>query len=479
MEQRARSRHFSIEAGRKPASPDQPVSASRPSRSELHAAGKSLRDKCPRDSHAIWKAPRSRPDPLRLLEASNKGRLQELIPIRYGRMVHTPFTFYRGAALNMAADLAGTPASGLRVQACGDAHLMNFGAFATPERRVIFDINDLDETLPAPWEWDVKRLAASVVVACRNNGIGESNARDAVTSCVRSYRERMADYSAMSVLDVWYSHIDLDDLIATITDRKARERERKRFAEARARTVLEHDFPKLVQLTGQGPTIKDNPPLIFHPQDESREHMLARARVAFAEYRDSIQEDRRRLLDRFELEDVAVKVVGVGSVGTMCMVMLLMASEQDPLFLQVKQARESVLEPYAGKSIYANHGQRVVNGCRVMQSASDIFLGWTEGKLDRHFYVRQLRDMKFAMMVELFGPTAMTEYAEVCAWALARAHARSGSPAQISGYLGKSDTFEKAVARFSFAYADQNERDHEVLRKAVRSGRVDAVIEPE
>ena len=439
--------------------------------------GKSLRDKCPRESHAVWRARANRPHPLALLQASNEGRIPQLIPIRHGRMVRSPFTFYRGAALQMAADLSVTPASGIRVQACGDAHLLNFGAFATPERRVIFDLNDLDETLPAPWEWDVKRLAASVVLACRNNGFSEADARDATLACTRSYREHMAEYSQMRVLDVWYSHIDLEDLIASIPDKKARQREKKRFAAARARNVVEHDFPKLVELTGQGPTIKDNPPLIFHPQDETREQIMARARAAFAEYRESIQEDRRVLLDRFEIKDIAVKVVGVGSVGTNCFVMLLMASDEDPLFLQVKQARVSVLEPYAGKSIYANQGQRAVNGYRLMQSASDIFLCWTEGKLGRHFYLRQLRDMKLALLVELFTPAVMSEYAEVCAWALARAHARSGSPAQISGYLGKSDAFDKAIAKFSFAYADQGERDHELLRKAVASGRVPGVRE--
>lgn len=452
---------------------------SRPSQAELYAMGKRLRDTCPRGSHAVWKAGSDRPDPLRLLEESNRGRLPNLIPIRYGRMVRSPFTFYRGAALNMAADLAATPATGLRVQACGDAHLVNFGGFATPERRVIFDINDLDETLPAPWEWDVKRLAASVVVACRSNGFSKGQARDAVLAGVRSYRQRMAEYSQMRVLDVWYSRIEVKDIIATLRDEQTRKRIQKRLAAARERSVAEHDFPKLAALAGEVPMIKDNPPLIYHPQKEGGEDLLTRAQVAFAEYRESMQEDRRVLLDRYELKDIAIKVVGVGSVGTFCAVMLLMASEQDPLFLQVKEARPSVLEAYAGKSIYTNHGQRVVNGYRLMQSASDIFLGWTEGKLGRHFYVRQLRDMKLAPLVELFNPVMMTQYAEICSWALARAHARSGSPAQISGYLGKCDHFDQAIATFSIAYADQSERDHEVLRKAVQAGRVEVVMESE
>ena len=464
---------------RKPPSGRKPVAGSRPSLAELYAMGKNLREQCPRSSHAVWKAPHNRPDPLRLLEQSNKGRIPELIPIRHGRMMRTPFTFYRGAALNMAADLAVTPATGLRVQACGDGHLLNFGAFATPERRLVFDINDLDETLPAPWEWDVKRLAASVVLACRSNGFSENCARDAVPSCVRSYRERMAEYSQTPVLDVWYASIDIDKLATMVKDKEVGRRAKKRLAAARARSVLEHDFPRLAASAGQAPTIKDNPPLIYHPSGEGEEDLLARARAAWADYRESVQEDRRVLLDRFELKDVAIKVVGVGSVGTYCAVGLLMASEQDPLFLQIKEARRSVLEPYAGKSIYPNHGQRIVNGYQLMQSASDIFLGWAKGKLGRHFYIRQLRDMKVGAQVELFSTSVMAQYAEFCGWALAKAHARSGASAQISGYLGKSDAFDKAIAAFAIAYADQSERDHAVLKKAVRSGRVEVVMEPE
>ena len=465
------------QSARTPSIGPTPALGSRPSQAELYEMGKSLREKCPRLSHAVWKAPENRRDPLRLLEESNKGRLPELIPIRYGRMVRTPFTFYRGAALNMAADLAVTPATGLRVQACGDAHLLNFGDFASPERRVIFDINDLDETLPAPWEWDVKRLAASVVLACRNNGFRKGAAKDAALSCVRSYRERMAEYSQMSALEVWYARLDVEEVLPTITDKEARQRHEKLVAKARARSVVEHDFPKLAAMSGRRPTIKDRPPLIYHPREQGVRDLLVRAQAAFPDYRESLQEDRRMLLDRYELQDIAIKVVGVGSVGTFCAVMLLMANQRDPLFLQVKEARRSVLEAYAGKSIYPNHGQRVVNGYRRMQSASDIFLGWTKGELGRHFYVRQLRDMKVGPLVELFTPGVMTQYAEICGWTLARAHARSGSPAQISGYLGKSDHFDKAVAAFSIAYADQSERDHAVLEKAVRAGRIEIVTE--
>ncbi|QDU20669.1 DUF2252 domain-containing protein [Urbifossiella limnaea] len=439
--------------------------------------GKSLRDKCPRESHAAWRPAADRPDPLALLEESNKGRMPHLVPVRHGRMLHSPFTFYRGAALNMAADLAGTPSTGLRVQACGDCHLCNFGAYATPERRVIFDLNDLDETLPAPWEWDVKRLAASFVLACRDNGFREDAARDAALSCVRSYRERMAEYGDMRVLDVWYASIDVEKLLAVIDDREASRRLRKRLAKARERSVLEHDFPELATDAGPAPTIRDNPPLIFHPPDRAREELMASAEKHFAGYRASLREDRRLLLDRFVLKDAAAKVVGVGSVGTYCAVLLLMAGEHDPLFLQVKQARPSVLEPYAGKDPHANHGERVVHGCRMLQSASDTFLGWVKGEAGRHYYVRQLRDMKIKPVVEAFTPGVMVQYADFCGWALAHAHARSGEPAAISGYLGKGDKFDEAVADFAAAYADQSERDHEILVKAARAGKLEVVVE--
>jgi uncharacterized protein (DUF2252 family) len=448
-----------------------------PVRAELFETGKQLREVCPRKSHAIWQPPDNRPDPIQLLEESNKERIPQLIGVRYSRMLQSPFTFYRGAALNMAADLAATPVTGLRVQACGDAHLLNFGAFATPERRVIFDINDFDETLPAPWEWDVKRLGASCVLACRHLGFSEDCARDTVLACVRSYRERMAQFSQMRLLDVWYAHIDMDDYIPTIKDAETRKRAQKRLARAREQAALEHDFPRIVTASGQAPTIQDNPPLIYHWPQENEEEFMTHVHTAFAAYRETLPEHRRLLLDRFKLMDIAVKVVGVGSVGTWCAVMLLMADEHDPLFLQVKEARASVLEPYAGPSAHANHGQRVVIGCQLMQSASDLFLGWTAGEQNRHFYVRQLKDMKFKMFVEVFTQRAMLEYAELCGWTLARAHARSGEPAKISGYLGKSDVFDRAIADFSIAYADQSERDHQRLVKAVREGRLEAVGE--
>ena len=454
-----------------------PSLQSHPTHAELYAIGKSLRDKYPREDHAVWQVPQKRRSPLALMKKSNKGRIEHLVPIRHGRMMQSPFTFYRGAALNMAADLACTPATGIRVQACGDCHLLNFGAYATPERRVIFDINDLDETLPAPWEWDVKRLAASFVLACRSNGFSEDCARDSVLSCVRSYRERMAEYSEMRIMDVWYASIDVEELIPKIQDSEASERVQKRLEKARERNVLEYEFPELVTTAGLSPLIKDNLPLIYHPRDQGHEEQTANLKRAFAQYRESMQEDRRLLLDRFKVMDMAVKVVGVGSVGTFCGIILLMASEHDPLFLQFKQARPSVLEAYAGKSLHKNHGQRIVHGCRMMQSASDIFLGWTEGQLGRQFYIRQLKDMKIKPIVDVFSKSVMIQYAEICGWTLAHAHARSGEPKKISGYLGKSDRFDEAIADFSIAYADQNERDHEVLMKAVRAGKLEVFIE--
>jgi len=364
-----------------------------------------------------------------------------------------------------------------RKQACGDCHLMNFGMFATPERRVIFDINDLDETLRAPWEWEVKRLSASFVLACRNNGIREDDARDVVLACVRSYRERMLELSEWTVLDIWYASIDVDAILRMMENKATQKRVRERLAKARERSVVEHDFPELATTTGVAPRIKENPPLIFHPPEQGDEGFSETVQKAFSSYRESLPEHRRMLLDRYKLMDIAVKVVGVGSVGTICGVMLLMAADTDPLFLQVKQARASVLEAYAGKSLYANHGQRVVIGCQLMQSASDLFLGWTEGQLGRQFYVRQLRDMKVKPLVEVMPLKGIRLYAELCGWALARSHARSGEPAKISGYLGEGDTFDEAISDFSKAYADQSERDHETLVKAVRAGKLEVIVE--
>lgn len=452
---------------------------SRLSHAERFAKGEELRTKVPRSSHAAWKPPKGRPDPLRLITESDKGRVPELIPIRHGRMMKSPFTFYRGAALNMASDLANTPASGIRTQVCGDAHLLNFGVYASPERRLIFDVNDLDETLPAPWEWDVKRLAASFVLACRSNGLSEDDAHDTALACARAYREHMAEFSQMRALDVWYASLDVEKMLSQIKDAASRKRAHKRIAKARKRSVTEHDFPVLADTENETVTIRDNPPLIYHWHAMGKDEYLKNVRQGFAEYRSTLPDERRVLLDRFEIKDLAVKVVGVGSVGTFCGIVLLMAAENDPLFLQIKEAGPSVLEAYAGKSVYPNHGERVVRGCLLMQSASDLFLGWSEGKLGRNFYVRQLKDMKIKILVELFGLTDMMQYADICGFTLARAHARSGDSALISGYLGQSDSFDKAIAAFSVAYADQSERDHAALMKAVRNGDLEVVTEPE
>jgi uncharacterized protein (DUF2252 family) len=443
----------------------------RATQAELRAEGKKLRAKCPRSSHATWKAPPDRRDAVDVVEEANLGRLPELVPIRHGRMMLSPFTFYRGTALNMATDLATTPSTGIRVQVCGDAHLGNFRLFATPERRVIFDIHDLDETLPAPWEWDVKRLAASFVVASRNNNLSEKVAREAVLNCARSYRKQMAEFASMNVLDVWYTSFEAENLIKNFQSKRHRKHLAKRLAKVRERSAFEHDFPKLTS-GGCDPKIREHPPTIYH----GRKSEFLGAEV-FHNYQDTLPPYRRDLADRFELKDFAIKVVGVGSVGTACFVSLLMAGPTDPLFLQVKEARASVLEPYAGASVFPHSGQRVIMGHRLMQSSSDIFLGWTSGRSGRQYYVRQLRNAKIKFEVDRFDAPHMIQFAEHCGATLARAHARTGEPAIISGYLGKSDIFDRSIADFSIAYADQAERDYESFVKAINKGRLKAFVE--
>jgi uncharacterized protein (DUF2252 family) len=445
---------------------------------ERYAAGKALRERCPRESHARWKPPAGRPDAIRTLLAAEKGRVSELLPLRHGRMVRSAFTFYRGSALAMATDLASTPVSGVRVQCCGDAHLSNFGGFATPERRVIFAINDLDETLPAPWEWDVKRLAASFVVACRDNALGVNVAKNAVMTCVRAYRESMAEYSKMKTLELWYESLAADDLVADIKDPVIRRRAVKRLQKERGRSIAEDIFPKLVEERGQTPVIKDQLPAIFHAKGHPPGETQQILRDAFDVYRGTLPPSTQSLLERYELRDAAIKVVGIGSVGTMCWVFLFAAGEGDPLFLQVKEARASVLEPFAGASTFDNHGQRVVNGYRLMQPASDVLLGWSRGP-KRDFFVRQLRDIKISIHVETFRALEMNLYASWCGRALALSHARSGSSAALSGYMGKSDVFERAITSFAVAYAAQNEKDHAALERAVRTGKVKALFESE
>jgi uncharacterized protein (DUF2252 family) len=356
----------------------------------------------------------------------------------------------------MAFDLASTPSTGIRVQCCGDAHLCNFGGFATPERRVIFAINDLDETHPAPWEWDVKRLAASFVVACRDNGLSDPVGKDVVMTCVRTYREAMAEFSQIRTLELWCQAMNADELVASIKDPAIRQRALKRLQKERARSIAEDIFPKLAEYKGGMQVIKDQLPTIFHMEGHPPGEVQSSVMAALAKYRESLPPSSQSLLDRYEIRDAAIKVVGIGSVGTMCWVLLFMAGDGDPLFLQVKEARASVLEPYAGASVFANHGQRVVNGYRLMQPASDMFLGWTEGP-KRHFFVRQLRDIKISLRVETFGTPEMNLYATWCGRALALSHARSGYSSLLSGYMGKSDVFDQAIAAFSMSYADQNE----------------------
>lgn len=441
---------------------------------ERRAAGKALRRREGFRALGTWRAPARRADPIAVLKASDKGREPALLPIRYGRMLQSPFAFYRGAAAIMARDVSATPTSRIVVQACGDCHLMNFGGFATPERRVAFDINDFDETLPAAWEWDVKRLAASFVVAARQNRLHKGDARDAAEHCARCYRERMRRYAEIGPLEVWHDHIDAEALIVAIHSRKWKKRLRQQLAKG-SFASLEHHSPLVVR-RGGATRIADHPPLVFHRKDLDAERHARVLHQAFRRYRDTLPDDRRVLLDRFELADMAAKVVGIGSVGTLCAVMLMVADKCETLLLQVKEARRSVLAPFAGKSGYANHGERVVIGQRLMQAASDMFLGWTTLH-DRDFYVRQLNDMKIKPAVELLDAEGMCVYAEACAWALARAHAKSGDAALISGYLGGTSAFDEAIARFALAYADQNESDHAALTKAVRSGRIEAETE--
>ncbi|MEM5341403.1 DUF2252 domain-containing protein [Paraburkholderia azotifigens] len=459
-----------------------PVSAQDPTEADSVTAddratrGRVLRDTVPRSSQAGWLPAKERRDPVDVLIESNEGRLQNLIPIRFGRMAASPFAFYRGAAMLMAADLAKTPTSGILVQACGDAHLMNFGGFATPERNVIFDINDLDETLPAPFEWDLKRLAASVVIAAQHLEFTYNDTTRFVVELVREYRERMHDYASMRTLDVWYDRIDLRKYRDRSGDhdviKAARKRIAERIAVARRKQVPEHLYPKLVCKDGAQPRIKDHPPLIIHPTEELAPGLQSGYAEALASYRESLPEHVRVLFDRFHFVDLAIKVVGIGSVGTMCAVGLFMAGDNDPLFLQMKEARPSVLEPYAGKSLHPNRGQRVIAGHHIMQAASDLFLGWAYGVGGRDFYVRQLRDMKMSVDIEDLDAGLLGQYAMMCAHTLARAHARSGDAATIAGYMGAGQTFDNAITEFATEYSAQNWHDHRSFVHAIREGRI-------
>jgi uncharacterized protein (DUF2252 family) len=446
---------------------------------ERAAWGKSLRQRCLRQAHADWRPSGSRADPIDLLIENSLGRVETLVPIRYGRMLTSPFAFYRGTAALMAHDLAATPDSGVRLQACGDCHLLNFGGFATPERKVIFDINDFDETSIAPWEWDVKRLAASFVIAGQTNGFKPSDCHEAGWLAAQSYRLRMAEYAGMSVLEAWYDAIDLVAIIDGMQDKDMQRFYRKKLEAAQQQSAHEKEFARLAHAGGRPAHIIDQPPLIFHYGDIRDEPFRERIQKSFQAYKASLAPELQLLLDRYEVEDVAFKVVGVGSVGTNCGIGLLMSGNGDPLFLQFKEARPSVLERYAGTSPYATPAERVVAGQRLMQAASDMFLGWARSVVDDSltFYVRQLRDAKIKPVVEIMRPSNLKNYARLCGHALARAHTRSGDAVALSSYMGKSTAFEDAMAIFAVAYARQNEQDYVALVGAVRGGRVQAATE--
>ncbi len=452
---------------------------------ERASRGKAARAEVPRRDHADWEPAPNRPNPVDLLEEQAATRVPDLVPIRYGRMLVSPFTFYRGAAYLMASDLSGGPRTGLHAQLCGDAHLSNFGAFAAPDRRLVFSVNDFDETLPGPFEWDVKRLVASFAVAGRDRGFDDKT-RGRINGVVAAaYRQAIHEYAAMRNMDLWYGRIDVEEIVKQFRAQGSAE-QRKRLDKNLAKTRTKDSlaaFGKLTAVVDGEPRIVSNPPLVIPiaelapPGDE--EAALEVLRNLVRKYRRTLQGDRRKLIERFRLVDAARKVVGVGSVGTRAWIVLMLGrDDQDPLFLQAKEAEPSVLEPFLGKSEFANHGQRVVEGQRLMQAASDILLGWihTTGLdgVERDFYIRQLWDAKGSAIVDVMQPDAMAAYGQLCGVTLAKAHARSGDAIAIASYIGKSDAFENALAAFAETYADQNERDYDALKQAVESGRVKA-----
>jgi uncharacterized protein (DUF2252 family) len=464
---------------------------------ERRTRGKEVRNRTAPSSHAGWTPSAGRPDPIGLLEEQDATREPDLVPVRHGRMLVSPFTFYRGAAKIMAADLNDTPTAGLHVQLCGDAHLSNFGVFASPERRLLFDLNDFDETLPGPFEYDVKRMAASFTIAGRNNGFATADTKAATLASVAAYREAMTGFAAMGTMDIWYAHLDEDELMQgvrsaaaeaskTKKERKAAKRAEKTAEKTRqkahARDSLQA-LSKLAERVDGRYRIVSQPPIVVPMRDLHATYGLSPDQVEqaireqFRAYRATLQDDRRQLLERFRFVDLARKVVGVGSVGTRAFIVLLQGRDQgDPLFLQVKEATASVLEGPLPKSRYRQHGERVVHGQRMMQAASDIFLGWTKGvQANRYYYWRQLRDMKGSAEVEAMAPVGLNFYAGICGWTLARAHARSGDPVAIAEYLGEGDQFDRSINDFAKRYADQNERDYQAFADAVRSGRLQAV----
>ncbi len=456
---------------------------------ERAARGRAARAEVPRSSHAAFDTSTSRRDPLEILQLQAESRVPELVPLRYARMAANPFAFYRGAAAVMASDLAGTPRSGLNVQACGDAHLVNFGLFFTPERSLVFDMNDFDETLPGPWEWDVKRLCASMTVASRANGFSDKEARQVTEAAARGYRTAITQFSTMNNLEVWYAKLEMDEIVARASAQlDARRVKALKGIQSKAvsRDNLQAFGKFTVEVNGE-PRFASMPPLIVPVAElvtpEQAKQLNQFARDALRGYRSTLSDDRRRLVEQFQLVDVARKVVGVGSVGTRAwMALMLGRDSDDPLVLQIKQAQASVLEPYVGRSRYEHAGRRVVAGQKLMQAASDIFLGWHRAEgfddVSRDFYFRQLRDGKGGFDPTVMRPEGLSLYGQVCAWTLARAHARSGDAIAISAYLGKSLTFDKAIVAFSQDYADQTERDHAALIAAIESGAIVAADSP-
>ena len=468
----AENLHLAVEAAEQKMARPGPVQ--RPDRLD---AGKAIRQQVPRAWHAAWEPAPNRRDPIAILEEQAETRLPDLIPIRHGRMVSSPFAFFRGAAAVMAADLANTPDTGIPVQACGDAHLVNFGIFATPERHLVFDVNDFDETLPGPWEWDVKRLAASIAVASRENGCNRDDGDAAVISAVGAYRQRMYELATMRTLDLWYSRVDVDEIMMMVQAMETAPLGRmaeKTIAKARTHDTLAA-VAKLTDVVDGQRRIVDHPPLIDHIALANAADQI---RMLYEGYLASLSPELQMLMNRFQLVDVARKVVGVGSVGTRCWIALFEGGDDDdPLLLQIKEAQPSVLEQELHlESIYRNHGERVVHGQKLMQAASDLFLGWSLNPATGiHYYWRQLHDMKGSADVPAMSPLQLAGYARICGYALARAHARSGDPAMISGYLGSGDTFDRALVAFSQDYADQNDRDYAAMVEAVRSGRIEAI----
>jgi uncharacterized protein (DUF2252 family) len=441
---------------------------------EKYAQGKALRIKVQRSAQGNWKQPSKRPSVQKMIELSNYDRLQDLVPIRHGRMSVSPFTFYRGTASLMARDLSFTPSSGILVQACGDCHLMNFGGFATPERHLVLDINDFDETNPGPWEWDVKRLAASFVLAAREKGFDRYNEEEIVVELITAYQDKLKAFSSMKLLDLWYLKFDLEEIRRKSKQQWVKQRLARDIQKANQQTH-EHVFYKITSNNMGRYEISNQPPLIQHPVNVKES--LDIINTFLRGYKRTLQPDRKWLFEQYKVIDVALKIVGVGSVGTRCYVVLLMNDNNEPLLIQVKEARDSVLASYTGESRYRHNGERIVQGQRLIQAASDIFLGWSTGPAGRHFYFRQLRDKKLAPEVDTYDKFLIKAYAKVCGQILARAHCKTGNGASICGYIGKGAIFARAISRFATAYADQTEKDYDDFMKAIRSGKLAVVKE--